>query len=124
MATLFPIIFLGVAAFLLNVVVSRLIALEREQIATLKAFGYRNTDIALHYSKLVLMITAFGILIGIGVRTWMGHAMSYLYMNIYSLPYMLYQLKPDIITYAILITVTVTMAGTLLDRPLAYWFAT
>ncbi len=113
MATLFPIIFLGVAAFLLNVVVSRLIALEREQIATLKAFGYRNTDIALHYSKLVLMITAFGILIGIGVGTWMGHAMSYLYMNIYSLPYMLYQLKPDIIAYAILITVTVAMAGTL-----------
>ena len=52
----FPLIFLGVAAFLLNVVVTRLIALEREQIGTLKAFGYRTSTIAVHYLKLVLAI--------------------------------------------------------------------
>ena len=53
-ATLFPAIFLGVAAFLLNVVVSRLIALQREQIAILKAFGYSHVAIVWHYVKLVL----------------------------------------------------------------------
>ena len=42
MATVFPVIFLGVAAFLLNVVISRLVATQREQIAILKAFGYSN----------------------------------------------------------------------------------
>ncbi|MEZ5582595.1 MAG: hypothetical protein R3F37_07365 [Candidatus Competibacteraceae bacterium] len=42
MAALFPVIFLGVAAFLLNVVITRLIGLQREQIAALKAFGYSN----------------------------------------------------------------------------------
>jgi putative ABC transport system permease protein len=35
-----PFIFAGVAAFLLNVVVSRLVATQREQIGVLKAFGY------------------------------------------------------------------------------------
>ena len=113
MATMFPIIFFGVAAFLLNMIISRLIALEREQIAVLKAFGYRNRDIALHYSKLVLMITAFGILFGILLGIWMGKSMSLLYMDIYSLPYMLYQLNPDIIAYAILISISVAIMGTL-----------
>lgn len=40
MATTVPAIFLGVAAFLLNVVLGRLVAAQREQIATLKALGY------------------------------------------------------------------------------------
>ncbi len=113
MATMFPVIFFGVAAFLLNVVISRLIALEREQIAVLKAFGYSNMDIGLHYSKLVLMITALGILLGIGFGIWMGKAMSGLYMDIYSLPYMHYQLNPNIIASATLVSIFVAMVGTL-----------
>ena len=113
MATMFPVIFFGVAAFLLNVVISRLIALEREQIAVLKAFGYSNLDIGLHYSKLVLMITALGIVIGTGFGVWMGIGMSDLYKNIYSLPYMNYLLNPEIIAAAVLISVGVAIIGTL-----------
>lgn len=66
MATVFPIIFFGVAAFLLNVVISRLIALEREQISILKAFGYSNLAVGIHYSKLVLMIVLIGAVFGTG----------------------------------------------------------
>ena len=40
MATVVPPIFLAVAVFLVNVVISRLIGLERTQIGVLKAFGY------------------------------------------------------------------------------------
>ena len=47
-ATIFPVIFFGVAAFLLNVVISRLIRLQREEIATLKAFGYSDLAVGLH----------------------------------------------------------------------------
>ena len=60
MATIFPAIFLGVAAFLLNVVLSRLIALQREQIAILKAFGYSYLAIGAHYVKLVLLMALLG----------------------------------------------------------------
>jgi len=113
MATLFPIIFFAVAAFLLNVVISRLIALEREQIATLKAFGYSNFSIGIHYSKLVLMIVSIGVIIGIGFGIWMGKGMSNLYMNVYSLPYMHYLLKPYVLFSAAAISAIVAIAGTL-----------
>ncbi len=111
-ATVFPIIFFSVAAFLLNVVISRLISLEREQISTLKAFGYSNLAVGLHYIKLILMIVSIGIIIGIAVGIWMGVGMSNIYMHFYSLPYMIYTLKPQVIVSAVLITVLVALFGT------------
>ncbi len=112
-ATIFPIIFFGVAAFLLNVVTSRLISLEREQIAGLKAFGYGNFAVGLHYIKLVLLIVALGVIAGIGVGIWLGKGMSNIYMEIFSLPYMTYVLKPQVIVLAALISMTVAILGTL-----------
>ncbi len=112
-ATIFPVIFFGVAAFLLNVVISRLISLEREQIAALKAFGYSNFAVGLHYIKLVLMIVGIGIIAGIAAGIWMGKGMSNIYMDFYSLPFMIYVLKPQVIIAAALISMTVAIAGTL-----------
>lgn len=113
MATMFPIIFFAVAAFLLNVVISRLIALEREQIATLKAFGYSNFEVGLHYSKLVMMIVAMGVVLGVMVGIWMGKGLSQLYRDIYSLPFMHYQLNADIIAWAAFISFALGIIGTL-----------
>jgi len=112
-ATVFPVIFFGVAAFLLNVVISRLISLEREQIATLKAFGYSNFAVGLHYTKLVLMIVGLGIVGGVGTGIWMGKGMSNIYMELYSLPFMIYVLKPEVIVSAALISIAVAILGTL-----------
>ncbi|HEY9050982.1 MAG TPA: FtsX-like permease family protein [Gammaproteobacteria bacterium] len=112
-ATIFPIIFFGVAAFLLNVVTSRLISLQREQIAGLKAFGYSNFAVGLHYTKLILMIVSLGVIIGIGVGIWMGKGMSNIYMDFYSLPYMIYVLKPQVIFSAAFISMSVAILGTL-----------
>lgn len=112
-ATIFPIIFFGVAAFLLNVVVSRLISLQREQIAGLKAFGYSDFDVGLHYTKLVLMIVSLGIVIGIVAGIKMGQGMSNIYMTLYSLPFMTYVLKPQVIVTAALISMSVAVLGTL-----------
>ena len=65
LGTVLPSIFLGVAAFLLNVVVSRLVATQREQIAALKALGYANRTIGAHYLKLVLVIVIAGMALGV-----------------------------------------------------------
>ena len=46
MAQVIPPIFLAVSAFLINMILSRLIALEREQIGLLKALGYTKIAIA------------------------------------------------------------------------------
>lgn len=112
-ATVFPVIFFGVAAFLLNVVISRLISLEREQIAGLKAFGYSDFAVGLHYTKLVLMIVSLGVLGGIGAGIWMGKGMSHIYMEFYSLPFMVYTLKPQVIISAAVISIAVAILGTL-----------
>lgn len=112
-ATVFPVIFFGVAAFLLNVVTSRLISLQREQIAGLKAFGYSNFAVGLHYIKLILMIVSIGIILGIGTGIWMGRGMSHLYMNFYSLPSMIYVLRPEVIITGTFISMAVAIMGTL-----------
>jgi len=112
-ATVFPIIFFGVAAFLLNVVTSRLINLQREQIAVLKAFGYSNFSVGLHYTKLVLVIVCFGVIGGIGIGIWMGQGMSHIYMEFYSLPFMIYVLKPQVIFAAAVISIGVAILGTI-----------
>src|SRR5207245_9369247 len=55
-----PVIFLGVAAFILNVALARALALQRAQIAALKALGYSNGELAWHYIKWGLAIAAGG----------------------------------------------------------------
>ena len=112
-ATIFPVIFFGVAAFLLNVVISRLIRLQREEVATLKAFGYSDFAVGMHFIKLVLLIVSLGVIIGIGAGVWMGKGMSNIYMVMYSLPYMIYVLKPQVIIAAALISMAVAVMGTL-----------
>ena len=92
MATLFPAIFLGVAAFLLNVVVTRLVNTQREQIAVLKAFGYSNRTVGLHYLQLVLLITSMGVVAGLLVGRRLGQGLGNIYMEFFHFPYLDYQL--------------------------------
>lgn len=112
-ATVFPIIFFGVAAFLLNVVISRLVSLQREQIAALKAFGYSDLAVGLHYTKLVLLIVGLGVVGGIVAGIWMGRGLSNIYMEFFSLPFMIYVLKSQVVIAAALIAATVAVLGTL-----------
>ena len=91
MAIVFPAIFMGVAAFLLNVVVGRLINTQREQIAILKAFGYGNGAIAAHFTKLVVVVVAIGVAGGVALGAWFGHGLSSLYMEFYRFPVLYYR---------------------------------
>ncbi len=65
MGVIIPAIFLGVSAFLLNIVLTRLIAVQREQIAALKALGYTNREIAAHYVSWALAIALTGTVLGV-----------------------------------------------------------
>ncbi len=110
---MFPAIFLGIAVFLLNVVVSRLVATQREQIAALKAFGYHNRAVAWHFIKLVMVIVTFGVATGIVLGAWLGKGMSNIYMEFYRFPYLLYELNPPVIINAVLTNVAAALLGTL-----------
>lgn len=113
-ATIFPAIFLGVAAFLLNVVLSRLIALQREQIATLKAFGYPYFAIGWHYVKLVLLMVGLGVAGGVALGAWFGQGLSNVYMKTtFRFPYLDYQLHADVILMSLAVTMAAAIGGTL-----------
>lgn len=113
MATLFPTIFLGVAAFLLNVVLTRLIGTQREQIAVLKAFGYGNAQVGLHYAQLVLLIIVLGLVLGVVLGVWLGQALAELYRTFFRFPYLEYQLTPRVVVIGVLVTVGAGLTGTL-----------
>lgn len=97
MAQVFPTIFLGVAAFLLNVVFSRLISTQREQIAVLKAFGYANREVGLHYVQLVLLITFLGVALGMAGGAWFGQRMAELYRDFFRFPFLEFVLSTRVI---------------------------
>lgn len=100
MAIVMPSVFLGVAAFLLNMALRRIIALERDQIAALKAFGYSNTEVGLYYVKLVLIIVIAGNIFGCWLGLWLGKGMSQMYAEFYRLPLEAFLVHPSIITFA------------------------
>jgi putative ABC transport system permease protein len=112
-ALILPVIFLGVAAFLLNVVISRLISTQREQIAALKAFGYSNMEIGIHYLALVLVIVSIGLLLGLAAGTWLGRGMSRMYMEFFRFPFLEYQLGFGVALSACLVSLAAAAAGTL-----------
>ena len=114
MATVFPLIFIGVAAFLLNVVLNRLISTQREQIAILKAFGYSNVAVGLHYLKLVLLIVLLGVGLGVALGIYWGRELSLIYMEFYRFPYLHYLLRPSAVLLAAAVTVIAAVSGTLL----------
>lgn len=85
-ATVVPIIFLGVAAFLLNVVLSRLLNLQRTQIAALKALGYRDGRIGVHYLKMTSGVVLAGSALGLALGAWLGSAATDLYGSFFGFP--------------------------------------
>lgn len=81
-----PMIFLGVAAFLLNIVLTRLINVQRDQIGVLKAFGYGRLAVSVHYLQLALIASLGGAAFGLAVGTWLGAKMLDLYVEFYRFP--------------------------------------
>ncbi|PSB05702.1 ABC transporter permease [filamentous cyanobacterium CCP2] len=92
-AVIVPAIFLGIAAFLLNILLSRLIITQRDQIAILKAFGYGNWAIGAHFLKFVLLISLFGAVIGIGVGLWLGRGLNQVYTQFFQFPVLEYEVS-------------------------------
>jgi len=95
LADLFPAMFMGVAAFLLNVVIGRLVAMQREQIATLKAFGYSNLAVLWHYLEMVAVIVGLGIVSGTALGVWLAKLLAGVYMEFYHFPYLKFALQPQ-----------------------------
>src|SRR4051794_9358747 len=108
-----PPIFLLVAAFLVNLTLSRLVALEREQVGLLKALGYRNRTIAWHYIKFVIVLTAGGIVIGSLAGTWLGTTITMMFGEFFHLPFLIFSMSPDLYVAASALSLSAAIVGAL-----------
>jgi putative ABC transport system permease protein len=109
--TAIPAVFLGVAAFLLNVVLARLVNLEREQIGTLKAFGYANWMVGWHYLKLALVALLAGAVAGILAGVWLAEGVNARYAQFYRFPAFLFRLDLTALALALLTTLVAAVVG-------------
>ena len=109
-----PPVFLAVAAFLLNIVISRMIQSEREQIGLLKAFGYRDVEITLHYLKFIFVIAVGGALIGCLLGVISGRSLAQVYQSYYKFPFLLFQVDPLTFLIGVLVSILAAAAGGML----------
>ncbi|HEX4456707.1 MAG TPA: ABC transporter permease, partial [Polyangia bacterium] len=86
MLVFLPGLFLLVAAFVLNVVLGRLVAGQREQVGVLKAFGYADGRLARHYLELAALTVLPGALVGVAGGLEMGHGLVQLFVHYFRLP--------------------------------------
>jgi putative ABC transport system permease protein len=108
---LVPLIFLGVAAFILNVALTRALALQRQEIAALKALGYANREIGWHYIKWGLAIATAGAVVGVAGGAWLGSGLIGLYNQFFRFPVLYYRLSLDVAAQAVAISLAVAILG-------------
>jgi putative ABC transport system permease protein len=107
----FPVVFLGVAAFMTNAVLSRLLALQREQIAILKAFGFSNRQIVAHYLKFALVMVAAATVLGGCGGVFLGHQLVGMYHRFFRFPELAFRLDHAAFPLAFLVSAGAATAG-------------
>lgn len=113
MSSFLPAIFLAVAAFLTNMVLARLIATERSEIGLMKAFGYSNLEVGWHYAKMVMAMTAVGIVLGWAVGAWLGRINTQIYAEFYRFPFLFFRADPAVFGLGALVSLAAALAGTM-----------
>jgi putative ABC transport system permease protein len=108
---LLPLIFLTVAAFILNVALTRALALQRPQIAALKALGYTNRELGWHYLKWAFAIGAVGVVVGVAGGAWVGSMLIDLYNQYFRFPVLLFHVPAGVVAGATALTLMAAGLG-------------
>lgn len=109
----YPLVFMSVAAFMVNAVLARIVRLQREQIAQMKALGYSSWQVGGHYLKFVLVIGLLGTVIGgIGGRV-MGSGLVNVYTLFFRFPYLRFKLDYSALGLALVVCLGASVLGVL-----------
>jgi len=111
--TVIPGIFLGVATFLLNIVLGRLIATQRGEIGVLKAFGYRDREVGNHFLMFALTAVFLGAVPGVLIGVWLGEQYVALYGQYFNFPQLDYRLGLPQLAKALLVILKAAVLGAL-----------
>lgn len=110
-AMVIPPIFLAVAAFLIHMVLSRLIDVERPYIGLLKSFGYTDWEVGRHYLKASLVIATIGVLGGAGAGLALGQWMTTMYQRYFHFPFLHYQINYAVFAVAVIASLVAAITG-------------
>lgn len=113
MGTVLPLVFLLVAAFILNVVLHRQVNAQRGEIAALKALGYDDATIAWHYLKFTSVIVLLGVMIGVVLGKWMGHRVTALYTEFFHFPEFSHRIPPWVVAAGTAVSMAAAYGGAL-----------
>jgi putative ABC transport system permease protein len=111
--TFIPSVFLAVVAFLLNIVLRRLVDTQRQEIAVLKAFGYTNWNVGWFYLRFALLAVLIGTAFGVVIGVWLGQVMVEMYKEFFVFPDLTYQFGLDLVGIAVFISVLSAAIGAL-----------
>lgn len=106
-----PTIFLLVAVFLVNMVLSRMVATQREQIGLLKAFGYTSRRVAIHYLELALLLVLPGVALGLPFGVWFGEVVAAFFGRFFRFPVLVFRVEPPVVLGAALVAITSAALG-------------
>ncbi len=111
--TIIPVVFLAVAVFLLHIVLSRLIITQRGEIAVLKAFGYTDFEIGLHYLMFAIVATLTGTVLGTVGGVVLGGSYMELYGQYFEFPSLDYRVSPALLIGSAAICMVGAVTGAL-----------
>lgn len=111
MTTFIPSLFLGVAAFLLYVVLSRLVATQRTEIGLLKAFGRTNLRVGLHYLLLAMATVGIGLVVGLPLGVYLGGVFVDVYKDYFHFPNLYFVVRPELLLLATGVSVLAAAGG-------------
>jgi putative ABC transport system permease protein len=107
----YPAVFLCVAAFMVNAVITRLVRLQREQIAQLKALGYTSWQVGRHYMNYALVIVVLGSVTGVFAGGYLGGVMLQVYTQLFHFPELHFQMDRVAMVLGLLISVAAAVLG-------------
>lgn len=109
----YPLVFLSVAAFMVNAVLARIVRLQREQIAQMKALGYSSWQVGGHYLKYVLAIGVLGTVIGGIAGRLLGGQLVHLYSMFFRFPNYTFLMDYSALGLALVVSLGVSTLGVL-----------
>lgn len=108
-----PVLFLGVAALVLNVLMSRMVQQQRSIIGTLRALGYSRGAITRHYLSFGVLIGVIGALLGIALGWWLQVLIAGIDAKFYRIPGIEAHFYPSSVLASLGVSILFSVLGTL-----------
>ena len=112
-AKIIPTLFLGIAALIILILLNRMVRTERTQIGLMKAFGYSNWAVGVHYIEYGIVLALVGCVGGFLLGQWMAGGMIRIYVQFYQFPILESRVYWDVLARSMGITLVFATLGAL-----------